>query len=152
VVRLSALRTRRTLLPKNVLCWRLSESQGLVRPEGLGKFRNITSSGIEPATFRFVAQCLNHYATACPQHHKYSNNKIHRTLLPTTYRSARTPRLRGTPWPQKDSGGGTDPRNRATRHSAPEGRIATGSDIWEWGIPFNEYRLTLNVKSVSNAH
>jgi hypothetical protein len=27
----------------------------IVRPEGLGKFKNITSSDIEPATFRFVA-------------------------------------------------------------------------------------------------
>jgi hypothetical protein len=27
-----------------------------VRPEGLGKFKKITSSGIEPTTFRFVAQ------------------------------------------------------------------------------------------------
>jgi hypothetical protein len=26
-----------------------------------------TLSKIEPATFRFVAQCLNHCATACPQ-------------------------------------------------------------------------------------
>jgi hypothetical protein len=33
----------------------LSKPQGLVRPEGLGKFKNLTSSGIEPATFRFVA-------------------------------------------------------------------------------------------------
>jgi hypothetical protein len=47
-------------------CWRPSKPQGLVRQEGLGKFKKITSPDIEPATFRFVAYCLNHYATACP--------------------------------------------------------------------------------------
>jgi hypothetical protein len=36
-------------------CLRLSELQGVVRLKGLGKFKKITSSGIEPATFWFVA-------------------------------------------------------------------------------------------------
>jgi hypothetical protein len=40
-------------------CEWLSKLQGPVRTEGLGKFKKITSSGIETATFRFVAQCLN---------------------------------------------------------------------------------------------
>jgi hypothetical protein len=31
----------------------------------------MTPSGIEPATFRFVAQYLNHCATAVPLHVKY---------------------------------------------------------------------------------
>jgi hypothetical protein len=36
----------------------------MVRLEGLGKLKNpITSLGLEPATFRLLAQCLNHYAT-----------------------------------------------------------------------------------------
>jgi hypothetical protein len=48
-VRLSALRTRRILLPRNIIIFlplvlisvkRLSKPQGLVRPEGLGKFKN----------------------------------------------------------------------------------------------------------------
>jgi hypothetical protein len=34
---------------------RLSEPQGLVRPEELGKSKKFTSSGLEPATFRLVA-------------------------------------------------------------------------------------------------
>jgi hypothetical protein len=37
------------------LCWRLSKPQGLVQTKGLGKFYKFTSSGIEPATFQFVA-------------------------------------------------------------------------------------------------
>jgi hypothetical protein len=48
-VRLSALRTGRTLLPRNIIILmfpvlisvkRLSKPQGLVRAEGLGKFKN----------------------------------------------------------------------------------------------------------------
>jgi hypothetical protein len=34
-----------------------------VGPEGLGEFKKSTLSGLEPATFRLAAQCLNHYAT-----------------------------------------------------------------------------------------
>jgi hypothetical protein len=31
----------------------------------------MTPSVIDPATFRFVAQCLNHCATACPRERDY---------------------------------------------------------------------------------
>jgi hypothetical protein len=48
-------------------CYRLRKPQDLVRPEGSRKLKqnSFTSSGLEPATFRLVAQCLSHYATSC---------------------------------------------------------------------------------------
>jgi hypothetical protein len=43
------------------------KSRAIVRPKGLCQWKfPKTSSGINPATFWFVAQCLKHCVTACP--------------------------------------------------------------------------------------
>jgi hypothetical protein len=59
VVRLSALRTGRLYpqgnIPGTHFCQRLSRTQG---HSATGRIMSMTPSGIEPATFRFVAQCL----------------------------------------------------------------------------------------------
>jgi hypothetical protein len=72
VVRFSALRTGRAQLPRNTifLLLVLISVRGFVNPRTqCGWKKKITSSGIEPAIFLFVAYCLKHYATACAPNH-----------------------------------------------------------------------------------
>ena len=67
VVRLSALHTGR-LYPQEIILLLISV-RGWVNPWGKGFMpmkNQMISTGIEPATFRFVAQHLNHCATAFP--------------------------------------------------------------------------------------
>jgi hypothetical protein len=59
-------------IPGTHFCKRLSWPQGNSAAGRIMSMKNsVTPSVIDPATLRFVAQCLNHCATACPLHTEY---------------------------------------------------------------------------------
>jgi hypothetical protein len=86
-LRLSALCAGRLLPPRSfpvliyVRGW--VDPTVIVRLEGLGQLKNpVTSSGIEPETFRLIAYCLNklRYRTAIENVHKWRTTQRRNTI------------------------------------------------------------------------